>query len=245
MRRIVQFAGILLSFFGTIAAAEAQGRPQFRPAVLGSGPSSLINQIDTKELVKKGQKDGAVMFCAIVAPTGESASSWTYRAMPGTEPLEEELVRRLEEAKFAPAIYNYQPVGVLLYGTAIFSLAEGKPRLRIFLNQDSREFGQMSDFIAPQPVFGGDSGFKGLSSPERGTPVPLTAVVDLGLKVSREGHLQELRVLREEPPLLGFGEAAIANFRDAKFIPAFRDGDPTESDTILPVCYKPAEEEAE
>ena len=244
MRRIVPLLCIILALFGTLPLAEAQGaRPQFRPAVLGSGPTSLINRLDTKELLKKGQQDGAVMFCAVVAPNGGSLTSWTYRAMPGTEPLEEELNRRLQDAKFTPAIYNYQPVGVLLYGTAVFSRPDGVPRLRIFLNQDFREFGKMTDFIGPQPVFGGDSGFEGLRPPESGTPVPLTAVVDLGLKVSREGALEDLRVLKEEPPLLGFGDAAMENFRTAKFIPAFRDGDPTAADTILPVCYKPVDEE--
>ena len=243
MRRVVFYFCFILSLFASVTAAEAQGaRPQFRPAVLGTGPTSLINSIDTKELFKQGQKDGAVMFCSVVAPTGEAMSSWTYRAMPGTELLEQELVRRLAETKFTPAIYNYQPVGVLLYGTAMFSIVEGKPRLRIFLNQDFREFGKLTDFIGPQPVFGGDSGFEGLRPPESGTPIPLTAVVDLGLKVGRDGKLIDLRVLKEEPPLLGYGAAAMANFRDARFVPAFRDGDPAESDTVLPICYKPAEE---
>ena len=242
MRRVVRFFCIILAFFGTATAAEAQGaRPQFRPAVLGSGPASLINLIDTKELAKKGQKEGAVMFCVVVGPKGEAQSSWTYRAMPGTEALEEELKRRLQEAKFTVPIYNYQPVGVILYGTALYSAADGIPGLRIFLNQDSREFGEMTDFIGPQPVFGGDSGFNGLQPPEAGSSVALTAVVDLGLKVSADGKLLDLRVLKEEPPLLGYGDAAMANFRNAKFIPAFRSGDPTESDTVLPVCYKPAD----
>jgi hypothetical protein len=242
MRRFVWFPGFLFLLAAIASSAEAQrARPQFRPAVLGSGPTSLINRIDTNELFKKGQKDGAVMFCAMVAKTGEVMTSWTYRAMPGTEALEQELIRKLEGAKFVPAIYNYQPVDVLFYGTAIYSVAGAKPRLRIFLNQDSREFGKLTDFIAPQPVYGGDSGFEGLRAPENGTPVPLTAVVDLSLKVSREGQLQDLRVLAEEPPLLGFGEAAMGNFRTAKFIPAFRDGDPADSETIFPVCYKPAE----
>ena len=243
MRRIVQLSGVFLLFFTFVSAAVAQGaRPQFRPAVLGSGPTSLINQIDTAELFKKGQKDGAVMFCSVVSKTGEAVASWTYRAMPGTEALEQELTRKLAGTKFVPAIYNYQPVGVLFYGTAIYSVVGGKPRLRIFLNQDSREFGKLTDFIAPQPVFGGDSGFDGLRPPANGTPVPLTAVVDLSLKVSRDGKLQDLRVLAETPPLLGFGEAAMANFRTAKFIPAFRDGDPADSETVFPVCYKPVDE---
>ncbi len=231
----------LLASFGVAASAVAQGaRPQFRPAVLGTGATSLINRIDTDELLKKGQKDGAVMFCAIVSKTGEPMVSWTYRGMPGTAALEEELVKRLQEVKFTPAIYQYQPADVLLYGTAIFS-ATGKPKLRIFLNQDARELRQTSDFIGPQPVMGGDSKFDGLTPPESGTPVPLTAVVDLGLSVDKVGNLKDLRVLAEEPPMLGFADAATADFREAKFIPAFRDGDVADSETVLPVCYKPVE----
>lgn len=242
MRRAVPYLVVsLLVLLGHVSPAEAQGtRPQFRPAVLGSGPASLINRIDTDELGKKGQKDGAVMFCAVVSKTGETLTSWTYRGMPGTQALEEELIKRLEGVKFAPAIYQYQPVGVLLSGTAIFS-ADAKPRLRIFLNQDAREFKKMSDFIAPQPVIGADSNFDGLTPPERGTPVPLTAVVELEVKVDIVGNLQDLRVITEEPPMLGFAQAATADFSGAKFIPAFRDGDPIETETVLPICYKPAE----
>jgi len=39
-------------------AAEAQ----VRPALIGGGPEALINLIDTKKLVEKGQRDGLVMF---------------------------------------------------------------------------------------------------------------------------------------------------------------------------------------
>ncbi|MEP6820808.1 MAG: energy transducer TonB [Chthoniobacterales bacterium] len=215
-------------------------RPQFRPAVLGAGSDSLINRIDTNDLLKKGQKDGAVMFAALVSPNGDISSAWTYRPMPGTEALQQELQKRLASAKFTPPIYQYQPVGVLLFGTAIFS-AISKPHIQIFLNQDPSELKAASDFIAPQPVIGGDSKFEGLTPPEGGTPVPLTAVVDLRLKVNREGGLEGIEVVGEEPPLLGFAEAAMANFRDAKFIPAFRNGDPDDASVTQPICYKPIE----
>ena len=240
MRRVVHFIGVLTVIFATATFVEAQSaRPQFRPAVLGSGPTSLVNQIDTSALMQKVQKNGAVMFCAVISKTGEATAAWTYRPMPGSEGLQQEVERRLATAKFAPAIYNYQPVSVLLYGTVVFSPAEGQPRLRIFLNQDSREFGRATDFIGPQPVFGGDSAFQGLRPPTEGPSVPLTAVVDLALKVDSGGNLRELRVVREDPPLLGFATAAMDNFRGAKFIPAFRDGDPADSESLLPVCYKP------
>ena len=244
MCSILRFLGVFvlvgIAFPANAQVKPAPSRPQFRPAVLGTSSDSLINRIDSKELLKKGQKDGAVMFCALVAPNGDALSAWTYRPMPGTEALQEELEKRLVGVKFTSPIYQYQPVSVLLYGTAVFS-ASNEHHIQILLNQDPAELKTASDFIAPQPVIGGDSKFHGLTPPETGTTVSLTAVVDLGLKVNRQGELQELHVLAEEPPLLGFAAAAEADFREAKFIPAFRLGDPEDSDIIQPICYKPAE----
>jgi hypothetical protein len=44
-------------------------------------------------------------------------------------------------------------------------------------------------------------------------------------------------VLKEDPPLLGFGDAARTDFANAKFIPAFRDGKPGACEVVLPVYY--------
>ena len=241
MRKITRLAAVALSVVAFVGSAAAQGeRPQFRPAVLGSGPDSLINRIDAQALMKAGQKDGAVMFCSLVNKTGAAVQSRTYRAMPNTAALEEEVRKKLADAKFTVPIYNHQPVEVILAGTVVFSIADDKPRVRIFLNQDPKELKEASDFIAPQPVFGGDSGFTGLDYPPE-IAVPVAAVVDLGLSVDRSGRLLELRVIAEEPPLLGFGELAQRDFARARFIPAFRDGDPTDSNSLYPVAYQPAD----
>jgi hypothetical protein len=40
--------------------------------------------------------------------------------------------------------------------------------------------------------------------------------------------------------LLGFGDAAISDFTAAKFIPAFRDGQPVECTVKIPIYYKPS-----
>ena len=241
MRNITRLSAIALCAFAFAGLAQAQApRPQFRPAVLGSGPDSLINRIDSEALVKAGQKDGAVMFSSVVRKTGEAVQSRTFRGMPGSGPLEEELRKKLADAKFAPAIYNQQPVDVILSGTVVFSIAEGKPRVRIFLNQDPNELKTAADFIAPQPVFGADSAFTGLDYPAE-LPVPVSAVVDLVINVDATGKLRDLRVLVEEPPLLGFGEIAKQDFVGARCIPAFRDGDPTETTTVYPAAYEPAD----
>ena len=213
--------------------------PRYRPALLGTGPNSVINRIDTQALITKGQKEGSVMFCCSVKKTGEMVNTWTYRGTPGSQLLEQELVKRLDQAGFVPAIYNRELVHVLFYGTVTFSIVNGKPRLRIFANQEAGELKKESDFVGPQPFIGRDSKFEGLHFPDDVVAVPVSGLVELAMKVDVEGNLKEMRVVSEEPPLLGFRRAAEEDFRVARFIPAFRDGKPVECSITLPVYYEP------
>jgi hypothetical protein len=213
--------------------------PLYRPALLGIGPNSVINRIDTQDLIKKGQKDGSVMFCCSVMNTGAIANTWTYRGTPGSTLLEQELVRRLDQAVFVPGIYNRQPVHVLFYGTVTFAVVNGKPRLRIFANQEEAELKKESDFIGPQPFVGHDSKFEGLHYPDDVLEAKISGLVGLAMKIDANGNLKELAVVSEEPPLVGFRRAAAEDFRVAKFIPAFRDGKPAECSITLPVYYEP------
>lgn len=213
--------------------------PEFRPALIGSGPNALINTIDAADLIKKGQKDAAVMFTCLVAPTGDVARGGAYRGTKGSELLEREVLARLAKAKFIPAIYNHQPVIAIFNGSVRFSVVNGKPRLRIFANQQLPEVDKETDFIDPQPFAGPGSGFRGLHYPETGSTVSVTGVVDLAISVDAKGNLKDMQVVSEEPPLLGFGSAAMSDFSAAKFIPAFRNGQPVESKVTLHVYYKP------
>jgi TonB family protein len=213
--------------------------PEFRPALVGTGPNSLINTIDTADLIKKGQKDAAVMFTSLVAPTGEIARSGAYRGTKGSELLEKEILKRLGNAKFIPAIHNHQPVLAVFNGTVRFAVVKGKPRLRIFANQPLPEVDKETDFIDPQPYVGQDSKFTGTHYPEVPTTVSLTGAVDLEVEVDAAGNLTNIQVVSEEPPFLNFGQAAMSDFSGAKFIPAFRDGKPVDSKVTLHVYYKP------
>jgi TonB family protein len=213
--------------------------PEFRPALVGTGPNSLINTIDTSDLIKKGQKDAAVMFTCLVAPTGDIARSGTYRGTKGSEPLEKEVLKRLATAKFIPAIHNHQPVLAVFYGTVTFAVVNGKPRLRVFANQQLDELKKESDFIDPQPYVGQDSKFTGTHYPQVPTTVSLTGAVELAVEVDAAGNLKSMQVVSEEPPYLGFGQAALSDFNGAKFIPAFRNGKPVDSKVTIHVYYKP------
>ena len=215
--------------------------PEFRPALIGSGPNSLINIIDAAELIKKGQKEAAVMFSCLVSPIGDIVRSGAYRGTLNSELLELELLKGIATAKFVPAIHNHQPVIAVFFGTVKFAVVDGKPRLRIFANQQLQEVDKETDFIDPQPYVGQDSNFTGIHYPETGTTVAVTGVVELALSVDARGNLKNIEAVSEEPPLLGFGKAALSDFFGAKFIPAFRNGQPVESNVKIPVYYKKPE----
>ena len=215
--------------------------PMFRPVLLGTGPESLINRIDTAGLIQQGQKDAAIMFSCYVGKDGSVVSVSTYRGTPDSKLLEQELLKKLSAAanpKFTPAIYNHMPVGAIYYGTVIFAIVDNKPRLRIFSNQERTELAKESDFIGPQPFWGGDSKFSGFHYPSgEDAPVQVDGSAELQLKVDATGNLRDLKLLSEQPPFLGFGDAAFEDMSKAKFIPAFRDGKPVACDVKLPVYF--------
>ena len=222
-----------------VSPTPALELPQYRPVLLGIGQNAVINRINTQSLLKNGQKDASIMFCCSVTKTGEIANTWTYRQTPESKLLEQELVRCLDATAFVPAIYNRQLVHALFYGTVTFKVVNGKPRLRIFANQEAEELKKESNFVGPQPFVGKDSKFEGLHYPGDIVSAPVSGLVELAIKVDADGNLKELRVVSEEPPLLGFRRAAAEDFRVARFIPAFRDGKPVECSITLPVYYEP------
>jgi Gram-negative bacterial TonB protein C-terminal len=227
---------ILISI-AAVADALAQDIPETRPALIGRSPGAIINRIDTRTLMAANQKASLVFFFAKVEKTGDVTWSASYLGAPDSQLLAQEVDRALVGAKMIPAIRNREPVAVLFYGAVVFSVVEGKPRLRLFANQDAAEIKKESDFIAPQACLGGDSKLGALSYPQNGSPVPLSAIVNLQLAVDAAGNLQNVKVIDESPPLLGYGDAALIDFNSAKYVPAFREGKPVASDTTLSIYY--------
>lgn len=214
----------------------------YRPILIGTGPDALINRIDTAGLVQQGQKDAAVMFSCAVKKDGTVNSVSAYRGTPDSKLLEQEILKKLSLAgnpKMIPAIYNHMAVDAIYYGTVILTIVKDKPRLRIFSNQEREELAKESDFIGPQPFWGGDSKFNGFHYPNNETaPVKVDGSVELKLKVDETGNLRDLQLLSEQPPFLGFGDVAFEDMSKAKFIPAFRDGKPVACEVKIPIYYK-------
>jgi hypothetical protein len=223
---------------GAPAQNAPANNPAFRPVVLGTGPDSLVNRIDTAALIKGGQKDGLVMFTCLVDKTGKMVESAVYRPSANSDQLQKELKRRLVDATFTPAIYNHAPVDAVYYGTLSFVVVQGKPRLRIFSNQEYPELQKESDFVGPEPMFGGESKFSGLHyPPAAAAQVPVSGIADIRVKVDDKGNLEWMGVIGEHPPLIGFGAQGLLDLDGTKFIPAFRDGKPVECEITLPLYY--------
>jgi Gram-negative bacterial TonB protein C-terminal len=233
---------VFLFLFVLVLKCSAEDLPLLRPALIGKSPDAIVNRIDENLLLKAGQKSALIMFFSLVDKDGVVKWSSTYRGTPESKLLEQEVQRALTNAKMIPAVRNHQPVEVFYYGTVVFQVINDKPRLRLFANQEAKELSTENDFVGPQPCIGGDSNFAGLHYPTSTTPVAINGLVELSLKIDAAGNLQEEKVLKEDPPLLGFGDAAMADFAHAKFIPAFRNGQPVACEVMLPVYYVPPEE---
>ena len=215
------FCSLFSISLGQVALAE--GLPQFRPALLGHDQHSLINTIDTQGLLKRGQGDGFVMFGCAVSQYGEGYWSRTYRSSANTELLQKEVLGRIDQARFEPAVYKGSRVAVYLLGSVVFAVRDGKPHIRIFLHQEEDDLKKGNDFVAPQLSFAaGNTKFDGIYYPP-GAPGH-QGVASLKLKVNELGTVDAANVTYEHPPGMGFGAQAASSIRDAWFIPGFRNG---------------------
>jgi hypothetical protein len=231
-------SGQTIELKGDKKATSPNEMPVYRPIVLGKGPNSLIDRIDTEALIKGGQKDALIMFTCFVDKTGKMVESAVYRPTPNSDLLQQELKRRLVDAAFIPAVYNHTPVDAVYYGTVSFVVVEGKPRLRIFSNQEYPELEKESDFIGPQPIFGEGSHFSGLHyPPAAAAQVPVSGIADIKVRVDENGNLEWMEAVGEHPPLVGFAAQALMDLDGTKFIPAFLEGKPISCEVTLPLYY--------
>lgn len=215
------FFALLLAFIP--GRSYAQALPEFRPALLGHGPRSLVNLINIESLLKRGQGDATVMFSCYVSPLGDGHSMQVYRASANSELLQKEVLGRCQQTDFEPAVYHHNRLWVMLSGTIVFFVTNGKPHLRVFLNQEEQDLKHGNDFIAPQLAFaGGNSEFRNVYWPAGAPGHDGGAAVTMD--ITDEGKVVSVKVAWEYPPGLGFGSALATPIRDAWFIPGFRNG---------------------
>lgn len=213
---------LFLAFLLTVGALQGQTRP----ALIGSGPRALINMVDAQKLAAEGQKDAMVMFTVFVLPDGQPDGEVIFRESPGSKALARQVRSQLKNCRFIPALYNGKPVPVQFFGTALYFVAEGKPRFRIFANNDLADVKSQADFVAPQLIPGTDNWPAAKELVERNRDTLENGTCEAALTIGLDGHVKGARILAENPKGYMYGAATLKRFETGRFIPGFRNGKP-------------------
>lgn len=221
----------LLLAFDSIAAAQSA---DIRPAMLGTGPKSLINQLDAQRLMQRGQKDAVVSFSLGISVWGYGAGL-TYQGSPDSKLLSQHLLDEIDRCKFIPARYQGHPAGAIVNGTVVFAITNGSPHLRIFLNQDAEHLKRGDDFVAPQWIFPLNTDTKWFDQDryyrEEG------GMVAVRIDLDSSGKLQGSKVVRVHPQGAPFGMEVSKHIGATIFTPAYLNGRPTACSTTWMVPF--------
>lgn len=211
--------------------------PEIRPALLGNGPKSLVNLIDTKKLMEKGQKDARLQFSLGVGEYGFGGGVVTYGATPGSDLLAREVIEKAPRALFIPPVFRHEKAFAYVDGTVIFGIIDGKPHLRIFLHQDPAHMKTGDDFIAPQEIY--SYKLDRFTGAQYRDPVPgIPGHVALKLNIDATGKIVDWKMVYENPPNKSFGEAVTSRIKDINFLPAYSHGHPVASTTTAQFLFR-------
>ena len=220
-------------FLAFTAPLSAEDLPQIRPALIGSGPGSLVNLIDTQKLFEQGQRDAWVMFECAVLGDGIARGSDFFTASPDSRLLKNEIRRRLRQTRFIPAVYNHKRTWSWFAGTVVFVVVQGKPRLRIYAHQDLDEIKRGTDFVAPQMIDVPTNYYHNFpKTPTAASRDYASAVVKLRHSVDANGKTTNVEVI-SEPPGYEMGDYFKKALPLLDFTPGYRNGRPTAATYTL------------
>jgi hypothetical protein len=235
---------LFLTLLGNIHAKD----PDFRPALMIQGSSGLANLIDGESLMKQGQGTAMVHFTVrvstggstrlAVTASGNTIKAWTiaYGGTSNADRLQREVANKIDRAIFYPAIYRGTPQAALIFGTVVFAVVEGKPHVRVYLNQDFDEIKSNHDFIAPQLVLLPGTKFKGVDWPQKAPYVPAT--VGIRMNIDATGKITGMNLEYESPKGMDFGGQTMMDLKDATFMPGYRNGKPVSCSFSLPFHFR-------
>lgn len=232
----------LTFFLATICLAlTVETQAQVRPALVGNGPEALTNLISTEKIASKGGGDALVMFQCGVKQDGRAVGGITFRESANAKPLASEVRKGMEHCRFVPALYNGKPFAVMFAGTAVCFMADGKPHLRIFANQNPDDVKQQRDFIAPQLIIGTDNWKAAKQEIERYRDLLESGFAEASIDVDTSGVVKDIKIISEKPKNLRFGAATIIEYQHARFIPGFRNGKPVACNFVLTALVRATE----
>jgi hypothetical protein len=226
MRSSTKIVVTIIMAFLCAARTHAEELPAIRPALIGSGPGSLVNLIDAQALFQKGQRDAWVMFECFVAADGVAFGSDFFTASPNSTLLQGEIRKRLRGTRFIPAVYNHKPTSAWFAGTVVFAVVNGKPHLRMYANQELDVIKSGVDFVAPQIIDVPTNYY--LNFPKTPTATvrdDAAGVVKVRHSVDANGKTTNVEVI-SEPAGSHAGEYLKKALPMVDFTPGYRNGKP-------------------
>jgi hypothetical protein len=215
------------------ANVSAESLPQSRPALIGSGPGSLVNSIDTQALFQKGQRDAWVMFECAILGDGVPRPTDFFTASPNSDLLKNEVRRRLRQTRFIPAVYNHKRTWSWYSGTVVFVVVKGQPHLRIYAHQDLDEIKRGTDFVAPQLIDVPTNYYLNFpKTPTAAVRDDAAGVVKLRHSVDANGKTTNVEVI-SEPAGYQMGDYLKKAIPHFDFLPGYRNGRPTATTYTL------------
>ena len=219
-------AAVIAAFLGA-SSVRAEDLPEIRPALIGSGPGSLVNLIDAQALFQKGERDVWVMFEVYVAADGIAFGSDFFTASPNADLLRNEVRKRFRQARFIPAVYNHKRTSAWFAGTVVFVVENGRPHLRMFANQDLDEIKRGANFVAPQMIDVPTNYYLNFpKTPTAAVRDDAAGVVKVRHSVDANGKTTNVEVI-SEPAGSQTGEYLKKALPRLDFTPGYRNGRPT------------------
>jgi TonB family protein len=175
------------------------------------------------------------MFEAAILPDGIVRPSEFSIFSPDSQLLRDEVRRRLRQSRFMPAVYDGRRTSAWFAGTVVYVVANGRPHLRVYANQELDEIKRGTDFLAPQLISIPRKEFiPGFPDyPSKAWHGNTGAVVKLRHSVDANGKTTDVQVISEGQPDHKFGETAVKMVRLLDFLPGYRNGRPAATTYTL------------
>lgn len=149
MRKIafLTLAGLfLVSLTSALVASDTH------PATIGQGGNSVALQLHYPPKERAQKAEGAVTFYCEVSPAGKAGHISTLcgkgQARFGT--TVEDALRR---GRFTPAAVDGEPVSVMIGGTVLFMMTDGRPTIAVALaTAEKGKIAALSNYVQPQMI---------------------------------------------------------------------------------------------
>jgi len=237
MRKIVLLA-IASLFFHLCDLTLALGVTH--PATVGQAADSFAMQLHYPQKERAAGDQAAVKFYCEVSSDGKAGHISTISGKNQAR-FATAVEYALRHGRLNPAIVDGKPVTVMLGGTVLFLMSNGRPTIAITLaTAEGEKVAAMTNYVQPQMI-DTDALFRRKIYSHRdkyhyhNSPNPAAVV---RVHVDAQGKPVSKQIESESPPNGGRGRLLLDVVDEERFIPAQSNGQPVAGDFELAVDFE-------